>query len=94
MSGPQGIVSRPVPSALDVERAVATLAALVPPSLLVLLARHLDAMKLERAIGDLDVSLHLYHGDVRSASFRRVTHWQRSERPEAQAPAPSSGPKP
>lgn len=89
MSGtdPRGVLPprQDVP-AKTLDEAAATVRALLPPSLLVLLARHLDAMRLERAIGDLQVSFHLYLGDVRSCSFSRTTHWQRSERPEAQAP--------
>lgn len=89
---PRGVLATGQPTSDDVDRALASVRALLPPSVLVLFARHLDAMRLERAIGDLEVSLHLYQGDVRSCSFRRVTHWQRAERPDAQAPAAGAKP--
>ncbi len=69
-----------------VERALATIKAHLPESVLVLLALHLDGMRLERAIGDLDVSFHEYLGEIRSATFERRTHWQRNEAAAAQAP--------
>ena len=69
-----------------VEMALATIKANLPEPLLVLLSLHLDGMRLERAMGDLDVSFHQYLGEVRSATFRRRTEWQRNETPGAQAP--------
>lgn len=79
--------SRP-PDAHMVEEALATIRAAIPPSLLVLFALHLDAMKRERAIGHIGAEFHMHKGDVRSAAFERRTSWQRSEPVESQRPEP------
>lgn len=73
-------------SARDIEGALATIRALVPPSLLVLFAHHLEAMKKERAIGHLGADFHMLKGDVRSCAFERRTSWQRREPVESQRP--------
>jgi hypothetical protein len=67
------------PDARTIEHALATLRAALPPSLLVLLALHLDAMKAEQAFGHVAVEFHMHRGDVRSAAFQRRTTWQASE---------------
>ncbi len=67
------------PTAVMVEHAVATIRAALPPSLLCLLAWHLEAMHSERAHGSLEVGFHMHGGDVRSVKFGRMTSWQRSE---------------
>jgi hypothetical protein len=87
-------VSRPSgpPDEAVTEHALATIKAALPPSLLVLFALHLDAMKKERAIGHLGAEFHMHRGDVRSAAFSRKTSWQRSEPVETQRPIPE--PKP
>jgi hypothetical protein len=74
------------PSQEVLDLALATVRAALPPSLLVLLALHLDAMKKERAIGHLGAEFHMHKGDVRSAVFQRRTSWQRSEPVEGQRP--------
>lgn len=77
----------------DLEQALATIRAALPPSLVVLFALHLDAMKKERAIGHLGAEFHMSKGDVRSASFERRTAWQRMEPVDVQRPV-SGEPKP
>lgn len=78
--------SQQPPDAEMIEMAMATIRAAVPPSLLVLFALHLDAMKRERAIGHLGAEFHMHKGDVRSAAFIRKTSWQRSEPVTTQRP--------
>jgi len=86
MSRPFWISAGASPDAAAVELALATLKAALPPSLLVLFALHLDAMKKERAIGHFGAEFHMHKGDVRSAAFQRRTSWQRSEPIEGQRP--------
>jgi hypothetical protein len=87
MTGPSWVGrSRTPPDAHLIEEAMATIRAAIPPSLLVLFALHLDAMKREHAIGHLGAEFHMHKGDVRSAAFTRRTSWQRMEAVETQRP--------
>ena len=87
MSAPVKLLPQHLPIAHDrFANAMATVAALVPAPLLVLIADHLDAMKLERAMGDLCVTFHLNQGEIRSGTFDRRTEWKRHEPPEEQSP--------
>jgi hypothetical protein len=70
----------------DIEGALATIRALLPPSLLVVFSLHLEAMKKERCIGHLRADFHMLKGDVRSCAFERRTSWQRRESVENQKP--------
>jgi hypothetical protein len=70
----------------NVDGALATIRALLPPSLLVLFGLHLEAMKKERCIGHLRADFHMLKGDVRSCAFERRTSWQRREPVENQKP--------
>jgi hypothetical protein len=93
VSGPNWVArTNTPPDTHMVEEALATIRAAIPPSLLVLFALHLDAMKREHAIGHLGAEFHMNRGDVRSAAFNRRTTWQRMEPIESQRPL--SEPKP
>jgi hypothetical protein len=70
----------------EVEVALATIKAIVPPSLLILFSFHLEAMKKERCIGHLRADFHMLKGDIRSCAFERRTSWQRREPVENQKP--------
>lgn len=88
MSNPHWIArSGRLPDEHLIEEAMATIRAALPPSLLVLFALHLDAMKRERAIGHLGAEFHMNKGDVRSAAFTRKASWQRLEPVESQKPS-------
>lgn len=64
------------PSDDAIERALATIRAAIPPSLLTLFALHIEAMKRERAWGHFGAQFHLKRGDVRSIVFdRHTTHY-------------------
>lgn len=79
---------RDVTTEREIESALATIRAAIPPSLLVLFGFHLDAMKKERSIGHLRADFHMLKGDIRSCAFERRTSWQRREPVENQKPKP------
>ena len=59
----------------EIETASATLRALLPREMLVLLSYHLQGMNRERAHGQLNVAFNMYGGQARTADFNRTTHW-------------------
>lgn len=62
----------------EVDRALARIAGAIPADLVVLFSLHLEAMAKEKAHGGLDVDLNMREGVVKSADFRRRSHWQSS----------------
>jgi len=74
------LITGAAPTPAQIDDAVATIKAIMHPTLLVLFGLHLEALAVERANGGLDVELNMHCGNVDAAKFLRRTHWLHPKR--------------